>query len=311
MSPARFALESPAGRAGAIALVRVWGDLPAAFEALKIRPVPSGRLGVRMLGDVDEIVIARWSEREAHLMPHGGVAVTAAVAAYLTACGLEPINPLAKAGEARPGEPGLHHALSYAASPLAIDVLLDHTRRWEKGVTEPVPEPVAHALGHLVRPPLIAAWGPPNIGKSSLLNALAQREIAIVADEPGTTRDHVGVMLNLGGLVARYLDTPGVRETADAIEFESLAIARATVAAADLVLWCSDATSSRPHLEGVPPDRVVRLDLRSDLGSPSEPGDLAVSIRDPDSIGRLAAFLRERLVPAQALGAPGLWRFWE
>ena len=77
---------------------------------------------------------------------------------------------------------------------------------------------------------VIAILGPPNAGKSSLLNALARREAAIVSPTPGTTRDIVEVHVDLGGYPVTLADTAGLRETADAIESEGIRRALATAA---------------------------------------------------------------------------------
>ena len=82
----------------------------------------------------------------------------------------------------------------------------------------------------------IAVVGPPNAGKSSLINALAKREVAIVTPYAGTTRDVIEVHLNLGGVPALLLDTAGLRETSDPIESEGIQRARARAATADLLL---------------------------------------------------------------------------
>lgn len=91
----------------------------------------------------------------------------------------------------------------------------------------------------------VALTGPPNAGKSSLLNALARRDVAIVSPEAGTTRDVVEARLDLGGLPVIVSDTAGFRETEGAIEREGMRRSRATAEAADLVLWLTDATE--PH----------------------------------------------------------------
>jgi tRNA modification GTPase len=78
--------------------------------------------------------------------------------------------------------------------------------------------------------------GPPNAGKSTLLNALAGEDVAIVSDLPGTTRDAVGVRVELGGVPVRITDTAGVRESADVIEAEGVRRARSRAAAADVVI---------------------------------------------------------------------------
>lgn len=89
----------------------------------------------------------------------------------------------------------------------------------------------------------LAIVGPPNAGKSSLMNALARREAAIVSDIAGTTRDVVEVHLNLGGYPLLVADTAGLRDSADAIEQEGVRRARAWAEAADLKLVVFDATA--------------------------------------------------------------------
>jgi tRNA modification GTPase len=85
--------------------------------------------------------------------------------------------------------------------------------------------------------------GPPNAGKSSLLNALARRDVAIVSEEAGTTRDVIEVHLDLGGLPVIVTDTAGLREAEGAVEAEGIARALARAEGANLVLWLVDATA--------------------------------------------------------------------
>lgn len=87
---------------------------------------------------------------------------------------------------------------------------------------------------------VIAVIGAPNVGKSSLVNALARRDVAIVTAIPGTTRDVIEVALDLEGLPVTLLDTAGLRESEDPIEREGIARARARAAAADLRLRLVD-----------------------------------------------------------------------
>lgn len=97
------------------------------------------------------------------------------------------------------------------------------------------------ARGERVRDGLVVAIaGPPNAGKSTLLNRLAGREAAIVSPLPGTTRDVLEVHLELAGQALTVLDTAGLRETADMVEAEGVRRARARAEAADLVLWLSE-----------------------------------------------------------------------
>ncbi|WP_298725047.1 tRNA uridine-5-carboxymethylaminomethyl(34) synthesis GTPase MnmE [uncultured Ferrovibrio sp.] len=104
---------------------------------------------------------------------------------------------------------------------------------------------------------MVAILGAPNVGKSSLLNALARREAAIVSDIPGTTRDIIEVHLDLGGYPVLLADTAGLRETADQIESEGVKRALKRAEAADLKLVVLDAT----RLQGaLPPETLALID---------------------------------------------------
>ena len=88
---------------------------------------------------------------------------------------------------------------------------------------------------------VVAIAGPPNAGKSTLLNRIARREAAIVSPYAGTTRDVIEVHLDLGGWPVTLLDTAGIRDTDDPVELEGVRRARERAAGADLVLWVVDA----------------------------------------------------------------------
>jgi tRNA modification GTPase len=90
---------------------------------------------------------------------------------------------------------------------------------------------------------VVAIAGPPNAGKSTLLNRLARREAAIVSPYPGTTRDVIEVHLDLEGYPLTLLDTAGIRDSSDPVEQEGVRRARERAAAADLVLWVADASA--------------------------------------------------------------------
>jgi len=91
---------------------------------------------------------------------------------------------------------------------------------------------------------VVAIAGPPNAGKSTLLNRLARREAAIVSPYPGTTRDVIEVHFDLGGYPVTLLDTAGIRDSADPVEQEGVRRARAGAARADLVLWVTDVSAA-------------------------------------------------------------------
>ncbi len=96
--------------------------------------------------------------------------------------------------------------------------------------------------------------GPPNAGKSSLLNALAQRDVAIVSDEAGTTRDVIEVKLDVQGVPVILSDTAGIRAAPGAVEREGIRRALTQIKAADLVIWLHDALAGQPIF----PDSVVK-----------------------------------------------------
>jgi tRNA modification GTPase len=90
----------------------------------------------------------------------------------------------------------------------------------------------------------IAVLGPPNAGKSSLINALANRDIAITSPIPGTTRDTIEVHLDLKGLPVILIDTAGLRESHDPLELAGIERAKAAAVNADLVVWLSPAADA-------------------------------------------------------------------
>lgn len=127
--------------------------------------------------------------------------------------------------------------------------------------------------GEIIRDGLrVAIVGPPNVGKSTLLNALAGREAAIVSDIPGTTRDIVEVRLDLDGYVVVLADTAGQRASDDPIEQEGVRRARARAETSDLRIFVSD-HRTRVGLETdelTQPGDVLFLN-KADLGVPGQP----------------------------------------
>lgn len=112
----------------------------------------------------------------------------------------------------------------------------------------------------------VALTGEPNVGKSSLLNALAGAERAIVTEIAGTTRDILTEELVLAGVPVRVLDTAGLRETDDPVEKIGVARAREAAATADVVIVVVDATRDAPFT--LPPGNVVIAVNKSDLAAP-------------------------------------------
>lgn len=137
----------------------------------------------------------------------------------------------------------------------------------------------------------VAIVGPPNIGKSTLLNRLAQREAAITSEVAGTTRDVIEVRMDLHGLPVTILDTAGLRETSDKVEGIGIARAISRANAADLRIFLDDGETA-PLLTPGPEDIVVRG--KGDL----HPGDMSVSGLTgqgvSDLVSRIGAILESR-----------------
>ena len=106
--------------------------------------------------------------------------------------------------------------------------------------------------------------GAPNAGKSSLLNALAKREAAIVSDEAGTTRDLVEVVLDLAGIKVRVTDTAGIRDGAGKVEAMGIERALARAAQADLLLYLVDVSSPLLLDAELPAVRTLRVGTKHD-----------------------------------------------
>jgi len=321
---ATYRLATP-NRAGAIAVIELAGDIDAALRALRIKPVEVGVVALRDLCGVDQGVVARWTTTAAHLTPHGGSAVVRNMLDELERAGVAPIeddDPRRDYPEAADAnEAMMLAAMARAASSAAIDLLLDQPERWRSwnsvDPTRANIERASRMLNRLIDPPTIVAVGRTNIGKSTLTNALATRAVSIVADQPGATRDHVGVTLELpspvGGVTVRWIDTPGLRAVGadETIERRALTIARRVVASADLIALCGDAEHgfADPEELDLPASiERIRVGLRCDL-KPVDDADVSTSALTGAGVAELAQTLRARLVPDWALQWPGPWLF--
>ena len=139
----------------------------------------------------------------------------------------------------------------------------------------------------------VAIAGPPNAGKSTLLNRLARREAAIVSPHAGTTRDVIEVHLDLDGYPVTLIDTAGLRETIDPVEQEGVRRARARAESADLVLWMCEADEvarkSPEFAGGAAPVWVIRNKV--DLAPTRGEGAFAISAVTGEGVDALVTAL--------------------
>jgi tRNA modification GTPase len=140
--------------------------------------------------------------------------------------------------------------------------------------------------------------GPPNAGKSSLLNAIAGHDRAIVTDVPGTTRDHIEVPLALSGVPIRLTDTAGLRESAELIERIGVDRANALIDLADILVWLGEAHAAPAH------PHLLRVHSRSDMaGRGRAPkGSIPVSSKTGSGLAELNAaivFEAKSLLPVE------------
>lgn len=131
---------------------------------------------------------------------------------------------------------------------------------------------------------LVVIAGPPNAGKSSLLNALSGQERAIVTDLPGTTRDHIEVPLSIGGVPLRLTDTAGLRQSDELVEQIGVRRARDIIDRADVLVWLGDPADVPEH------EHVIRVHPRADVAerTASPPGSLKVSSKTGEGLNALS-----------------------
>ncbi len=190
------------------------------------------------------------------------------------------------------------------------DAVAERARSVVRGLRDEIAAHLADKRGgEILRDGLrVVIAGPPNAGKSSLMNALARRDVAIVSAEAGTTRDVIEVRLDLGGFPVILMDTAGIREAAGEVEREGVRRTLERAKHADLVIWLADATvPDATHGELGP--RTILTVNKIDL-APSAAGDaLALSVKTGAGLDRLIAVLAEHVRQAADIGeSPAITR---
>ena len=190
--------------------------------------------------------------------------------------------------------------LDFAEEPGVAEAAAPQIDRGIRALLETINGEVRRSAGsELLRAGFrVVLAGHPNTGKSSLLNALAGREAAIVSDIPGTTRDAIEVMLDLDGIPVIVTDTAGLRSNAeDPVELEGIRRTRQHISGADLTLWVWSVDVPGSEL----PDCLTKPDLivqnKSDLANKSrllrnDQGAILTSCRTRDGLQGVLAALR-------------------
>ena len=315
--PAARLLVATGGAPGPIAILQLHGDAGPILALLTGRKSwPLGRARLARLADIDEGLVVRLTENVTQLMPHGGPRVRQRLVQWLLDHGVEIARTDTEPPEALYPEAADRYealalaALAQAASPLAIDLLLDQPRRWRRRpALSGADRARGRRLDRLIEPPVVVVAGPANVGKSTLSNALLGRSLSIAAEGPGTTRDYTSGRIELAGLVVDWHDTPGLRTTGDPIEQEAQALARPLLARADCLIALRDHEHDWPVLPRRPDVRVRnKIDL-SGPTAPSDPDVIGISALTGQDLDKLVRAVRDCLVPPEDLEHPGPWLF--
>jgi tRNA modification GTPase len=340
-APAVCTTLTGAGRS-AIAVIGIGGPYADGIVSRCLTMATAGRLATGQVrfaawtgprgdgGPAESVVITALGEERFEVHCHGGPAATARILEDMQACGAAQVPPGEWASPMtslliREATQVLSRCTTARTAAIAMDqvrgALLDWVRRrlsvMQAGGSAAIGETRRQADGilasarittRLAEPFRIVLCGPPNVGKSSLLNALVGFNRSITLDTPGTTRDVVHADTVIAGLPVRLSDTAGIRDSEEAVEREGIRRARRAAAEADLVLRVSEPARREVDRDADPaPSSAAMIGVmnKSDLLSAGEPLDrdqIATSALTGDGIERLWARIAEQL--AGALPAP-------
>lgn len=302
-------LSSP-GRS-AIAVIRIEGDLealdePAALfspkrggphEGATVASLPVNAIRFGRWGDYgEEVVLCRISKQAVEITCHGGEAAVAKIMSDLAARGVE--SRSAKLLDAADGEALLIRAPTQRTAEILLHQVALRSSQPQMGNTERIRDASELTLGHLqeeywtefgrhlVEPWDVVLCGRPNVGKSSLMNAIAGFTRSIVSEIAGTTRDLVTLNTAIDGWPVRITDTAGVRATFDSIEREGVARTLSSIETADLVIVLLDRSQPMQdedrQLLNLPTRRRLVVFNKSDLPSVVH-GEAEIPFHDPIS----------------------------
>jgi len=245
------------GEGSAIAVVRIRGSRVAGFLQRFFSKAPAA--GRCVHGDIhdgnsqidDCLIVVGDDGSWADICLHGGAWVIESVLLLAEREGFEVLDAkLPVAAEALDEAAGEMEREMLMYLPLAITeptirMLLDQPGAWRAALNRGVDAAAVlkdRTLWRLLHPGQIAIVGEPNVGKSTLANRLFGQQRSITADLPGTTRDWVGEMADVAGMPAVLIDTPGLRQTDDAIERAAISASGEKISESELVIVVLDAT---------------------------------------------------------------------
>lgn len=325
----KFCVLTSKGR-GAIATVEVFGLgstelLQSCFRSASRKPLASFNHNSIVYGNwlVDgvpgeDLVICPMADEHFEIHCHGGTAAVQAIVQTLSQQGATPSDTL----ENRNNACELDDAISKAPTRRTALILLQQKKLHRELKTklsnciEELDSQTAIKLLesameysefglHLTEPWSVVLCGRPNVGKSSLINAIVGFERTIVSPTPGTTRDAISLVTSIDGWPTRLTDTAGFRDSADQIEMAGIKIAKSRIANADVVVAVLD--SSQPakddlhFINQLKPQIVVYNKI--DIGNPEEHLELAhvpVSATSSNGVPELMQEISSTLVPAIA-----------
>ena len=284
-------------------------------------PPKSGRLALGQIfsGDevLDEVIVSHPSGDVVEINIPGGPHVTRKVLTLLTERGARivsdcPVDPvLSEIGITGLENPAIMDeflsALRLVSTPLSASAV---SCQWLGGLSSLVdshqPEPdhlrsAADALPlmrRLLEPAEVVIAGPPNVGKSTLSNALVGRNVAVVSDKPGTTRDWVCTLTDADGVPIRLTDTAGLWSEAEGIDAEAVRRAWTRIESADLVICVTAGDGGEyanlvAHLRALPD--VINVASKCDVVEPTDRSDLTVSAEKLIRIDALRREIRDKL----------------
>jgi tRNA modification GTPase len=325
---------TPPGR-GAVASVSIRGSQAVALveqcfsaaSGMRLSELPQRRIAFgrwqAAAGPGEELIVCRFDDQRVEIHCHGGMAAVEAIVSSLVAAGATRRSPEDSIAREEPDRIAVEArlALAEAKTERTALILLDQyhgaLRReveeildaWNRGeqlaglLKLSLLSQRSKAGQHLTSPWRVAIVGPPNVGKSSLMNALVGYSRSIVFDQPGTTRDPVRAETAFDGWPIELVDTAGLRQTEDSIESAGVERAQQAMAAADLRLVVSDsaahACSNSPDNDstGSRPEISIynKIDLRTDRDPFFWPG-VKVSAKTGEGLPDLVSSILQALL---------------